>query len=178
MGKNLSRISRHLAVLLVIFGINLPAVSRPLSSCPEDLNLLVDRLLSDLPGYANRVITRSQIDQKLSTPVFVIIAGRPEFAPLPLTASQYSGQIADDTQQVFFTTLERQYSKNRFVTLQNYHWLFLTKTGEGWRLVTVYSQLAALEPAQVPLPPLETSQGTIGQAVRLWLRDCEAAALR
>jgi len=171
MGKNLSRISRHLAVLLVIFGINFPAVSRPLSSCPEDLNLLVDRLLSDLPGYANRVITRSQIDQKLSTPVFVIIAGRPEFAPLPLTASQYSGQIADDTQQVFFTTLERQYSKNRSVSLQNYHWLFLTKTGEGWRLVT-------LEPAQVPLPPLETSQGTIGQAVRLWLRDCEAGTLR
>ncbi len=72
MGKNLSRISRHLAVLLVMFGINLPAVSRPLSSCPEDLNLLVDRLLSDLPSYANRVISRSQIDQKLSTPVFVI----------------------------------------------------------------------------------------------------------
>jgi len=137
-----------------MFGINLPAVSRPLSSCPEDLNLLVDRLLSDLPSYANRVISRSQIDQKLSTPVFVIIAGRPEFAPLPLTASQYSGQIADDTQQVFFTTLERQYSKNRSVSLQT------------------------LEPAQVPLPPLETSQGTIGQAVRLWLRDCEAAALR
>ncbi|MFM7791798.1 MAG: hypothetical protein ACKO90_28080, partial [Microcystis panniformis] len=100
----------------------------------------------------------SQIDQKLSTPVFVIIAGRPEFAPLPLSANQYSGQIADDTQQVFFTTLERQYGKNRSVTLQNYHWLFLTKTGEGWRLVTIYSQLAALEPAQVPLPPLETSQ--------------------
>ncbi|GBD53100.1 hypothetical protein D3800_04640 [Microcystis aeruginosa NIES-298] len=178
MDKNLSRISRYLGVLLVIFGINSPAVSRPLSSCPENLNLLVDRLLSDLPGYANRVMTRSQIDQKLSTPVFVIIAGRPEFAPLPLSANQYSGQIADDTQQVFFTTLERQYGKNRSLTLQNYHWLFLTKTGEGWRLVTIYSQLAALEPAQVPLPPLETSQGTIGQAVRLWLRDCEAGTLR
>lgn len=178
MDKNLSRISRYLGALLVIFGINSRSVSRPLSSCPENLNLLVDRLLSDLPGYANRVITRSQIDQKLSTPVFVIIAGRPEFTPLPLSASQYSGQVADDTQQVFFTTLERQYSQNRSVTLQNYHWLFLTKTGEGWRLVTIYSQLAALEPAQVPLPPLETSQGTIGQAVRLWLRDCEASALR
>jgi hypothetical protein len=44
--------------------------------------------------------------------------------------------------------------------------------------VTVYSQLASLEPAQVPLPPLDTSQGTIGQAVRLWLRDCEAGTLR
>jgi hypothetical protein len=178
MGKNLSRISRYLAVLIAIFGINFPVFSRPLSSCPEDLNLLVDRLLSDLPSYANRVITRSQIDQKLSTPVFVIIAGRPEFEPLPLSSSQYSGQISDDTPQVFFTTLERQYGKNRSVTLQNYHWLFLTKTREGWRLATVYTQLASLDPDRVPLPPLETSQGTIGQAVRLWLRDCEAGTLR
>ncbi|MGV2387455.1 MAG UNVERIFIED_CONTAM: hypothetical protein LVR29_01330 [Microcystis novacekii LVE1205-3] len=60
----MSRISRYLGVLLVIFGINFPAASLPLSSCPEDLNLLVDRLLSYLPGYANRVISRSQIDIK------------------------------------------------------------------------------------------------------------------
>ena len=73
MDKNLSRISRYLGLLLVISSINSPAVSRPLSSCPEDLNLLVDRLLSDLPGYANRVISRSQIDQKLSTPIFAIL---------------------------------------------------------------------------------------------------------
>ena len=61
---------------------------------------------------------------------------------------------------------------------ENYHWLFLTKTSEGWKLVTVYSQLAALNPDDVPLPPIETSQGTIGQAIRLWLRDCQAGALR
>jgi hypothetical protein len=176
MGENLSRISRYLGILLALVGINSPAVSLPPSNCPEDLNLLVDRLLQDLPSYTNRVITRSQIDRKLSTPLFVIIAGRPEFEPLPLGLT--SSPISDDTKQVFFTTLERQYSKNRFVKLQNYHWLFLTKTREGWRLATVYSQLASLNPADVPLPPLETSQGTIGQAIRLWLRDCEAGTLR
>lgn len=180
MGKNLSRISRYLGILLAVMGINSPVSSQPVFTCPGDLNSLVDRLLQDLPSYTNRVITRSQIDQKLSTPLFVIIAGRPEFEPLPLglTASQYAGQIPDDTQQVFFTTLERQYGSNRAVKLQNYHWLFLTKTSAGWKLVTVYSQLASLHPDDVPLPPIETSQGTVGQAIRLWLRDCQAGALR
>jgi hypothetical protein len=181
MGTNLSRISGYLTFLSVLLAINTPLASRPVYTCPIEIETLTDHLLPDLPSYANRVIQRSRrvVDRELYIPLYVIIAGRPEFDPLPLkiTPSQYKPQFPDTTQQVFFTTLERQYTNTRAVKLQNYHWLFLTRTSEGWKLVTLYSQLASLHPTDPPLPPLETSNGSIGQGIRLWLRDCQAGAL-
>jgi hypothetical protein len=90
-------------------------------------------------------------------------------------------------QQVFFTTLERQYWRNQMVSLQNYHWLFLVQNQDGWYLGLLYSSLGRypsgdgpLSPVasqRAPTPPEESSDGIIGQAIRLWLRDCRAGAV-
>ena len=136
-------------------------------------------MLPDLPSYANRVIQRSRRRHRSTNSIsYIILAGKPEFQPLPLPNRQYSPVFPDTTQQVFFTTLERQYSRDRAVDLQNFHWLFLTQTESGWRLAMLYSQLASLHPGDPPLPPQETSKGVIGQAISLWLRDCRAGSLR
>ena len=63
------------------------------SPCRADLETLVDRLLQDLPSYANRVIVRSGFSRKTSTPPGyvlpqIIFAGRPEFEPLPLNSGE------------------------------------------------------------------------------------------
>lgn len=152
-----------------------------LSSCPNDIQTLTEQLLRDLPSYANRVMQRSRRKgRSLDIPVYVIVAGRPEFEPLPLrqVESQYSSRFTDTTEQVFFTTLERQYGSNHVTKLQNYHWLFLTLTKEGWQLVTIHTQLASVKPGDVPLPPRESRNGVVGQAIGLWLRDCQAGTLR
>lgn len=183
MGKNLSRISGCLVFLGGLLAFQGSIASPPVSTCPIEIEPLTDRLLQDLPGYANRVIQRSRSvvdgNRSLYIPLYVIIAGRPEFEPLPLRVapSEAPPRFPDTTKQVFFTTLENQYNGTRQARLQNFHWLFLTRTIEGWRLVTLYTQLAAIPPSP-PLPPVETSSGSIGQAIRLWLRDCEAGALR
>jgi hypothetical protein len=184
MGKNLSRISGLSGFLAGLLAAAGSAASSPLSTCPSDLKSLSDRLLQDLPSYTNRVIQRSRSvvdgDRSLYIPLYVIIAGRAEFQPLPLrTFSRgVTPPLPETTEQLFFTTLEHQYNKTGRVTLQNFHWLFLTRTVEGWKLVTLYTQLASPGPEEPPLPPLETSSGTIGQAIRIWLRDCEAGTLR
>jgi hypothetical protein len=147
----------------------------PNNSCPADIKTLTDRLLEDLPSYANRVIQRARkLDRVDYLSTYVIVAGRPEFEPLPLTSRQYTPILPDTSQQVFFTTLERRYSQNRVVRAQNYHWLFLTQAEDGWRLVTIYTQFGVPNGDRPPTPPQETSDGVIGQAVRLWLRDCRA----
>lgn len=149
------------------------------SSCPTDLKTLTDWMLKDLPSYANRVIQRTRKPrQSADLFSYVIIAGKPEFEPLKLSQRQYTPIFPDSSQQVFFTTLERQYSSSQAVVIQNYHWLFLTQTESGWRLVMVFTQLGHPNQSQPPSPPKETSDGVIGQAVRLWLRDCRANAIR
>lgn len=78
----------------------------------------------------------------------------------------------------FFTTLERQYStNNRIIETQNFHWLILTQTPKDWQVVTVLSKLGyphdSANQSFISSPPLDTTQGIIGQAVILWLRDCK-----
>ena len=149
------------------------------STCPADLKALTDLLVQDLPSYANRVIQRAAIlPESAEIDTYVIVAGQPEFEPLSLGPGQYSDSTTDpEPAQVFFTTLERQYLDNRVFITQNYHWLFLTQTDEGWRMALLYTRLGS--PSNTPpRPPLETSDSIIGQAVRLWLRDCQAGTLR
>ncbi|WP_013322541.1 hypothetical protein [Gloeothece verrucosa] len=195
MGKNLSRVSYGLisiGVLTGFWGVNTqglvlglpakqtqvqvaPTPTKRTSRCPSDLQTLTDMLLKDIPSYANRVMQRArQIDKNISS-TYVLVAGRPEFEPLPLTQgpSQYAPVFPNSTQQVFFTTLERQYSHNKPVQMQLYHWLFLTLTDQGWQLNTVFTRIGSSVAGQPPLPPRESRDGIIGQAVTLWLRDCE-----
>lgn len=151
---------------------NSPSTS---SSCPTDLELLSDRMLEELPNYANRVIQRSKSVAKTKTSSLnVILAGRPEFEPLKLENSEYTPLFPETSKQVFFTTLERTYVSKRAIETNNYHWLFLAPTDNGWQVVMMFSQFGSARKANPPIPPQETTDGYIGQAVRLWLRDCNA----
>ncbi|MBD0308425.1 MAG: hypothetical protein ICV80_09950 [Microcoleus sp. T1-bin1] len=144
------------------------------SPCPADLETLVDRLLQDLPSYANRVIVRSGFSPKTSTlPGYalpqIILAGRPEFEPLPLNSGD---ALPKNASQVFITTLERQYRGGKPVEIQQYHWLFFTKTENGWELAKIVSRFGTA----ADIRPLlgQDSESEIAEAIRLWLRDCHA----
>jgi len=144
------------------------------SPCPADLETLVDRLLQDLPSYANRVIVRSGFSPKTSTPPGyalpqIILAGRPEFEPLPLNSGD---ALPENANQVFITTLERQYRGGKRLEIQQYHWLFFTKTEKGWELAKIVSRFGTA----ADIRPLlgQDSQSEIAEAIRLWLRDCHA----
>ncbi len=168
----------------------LPVYPSPLTphsrSCQtQDVKTLTAQMLRDLPGYANRVGQRirrlSRINDVSS---YVLVAGRAEFAPLTLGPGVYMPQSPPNTngsesvQQVFFTTLERRYIAGKVVELQDFHWLFLTKTKSGWRLATMFSQTGSYTTKQPPTPPRESSDGVIAQAIENWLRDCQVETNR
>lgn len=146
--------------------------------CPDDPEVLVEQMLMSLPSYANRAIQRLQLESPVYKPqTYVLVAGRPEFQPLPLGPGQQPANADPDLQQVFFTTLERHYGLNEVFLLEQYHWLFLADTASGWRLAMMFSQTKVDSPQEPTSPPRESSEGAIAQAVRLWLRDCRAGAL-
>ena len=183
MVKNLQRIGiRALPCLLgiVISTHRIPTFANNQGqACPSDLAVLTAQLLEDIPGYANRVIQRShRRDRSVNLTSYVIVAGKPEFEPLALKNSQDLPFDPTTAEQIFFTTLERQYSSDRAVDLQNFYWLFLAKTKSGWRMVLLYSQLASLDKNDPPLSPIDNTDGVMGQAIRLWLRDCRAGAIQ
>lgn len=64
------------------------------------------------------------------------------------------------------------------VEFQEFHWLLLTKTKSGWRLVMMFTQTGAYPKQQPPLPPRDSSNGAIAQGVKAWLRDCQAGSVR
>ncbi len=148
------------------------------TACPEDIETLMTWMLKDLPSYGNRVTQRSRrSDRSVDVYNYILVAGNPDFEPLPLSNLQYKPELPDETKQVFFTTLERQYTKTEVILLQNYYWLFLTPTADGWRVVLLFSQLADLEQSDLPLPPQDAINGAIGQGIKLWLKDCRAGVL-
>jgi hypothetical protein len=149
-------------------------------SCSQDIEELVTKMLLDLPSYTNRVMQRSRAivkDKKLIDQRYVIIAGKAEFQPLTLNNSEYTPQTTDSSQQVFFTTLEREYKRDRVVETQNYHWLFLARTKNDWQLVMMYSRFSTGSNTVV-MPPQDTTNGAIAQAVSLWLKDCRVGVVR
>jgi len=157
--------------------------SATLQTCPADVETLTSQLIRDLPSYANRVIQRvRRLNRTVDSFSYVLVAGKPEFAPLSLGPGQYSSaaSVADvePPKQVFITTLERQYLGGKAIESQHYHWLFLTQTPSGWRLALMFSRIGSSSPGRSPTPPRESSKGVIGQAVTLWLRDCRAGAIR
>ncbi|MEM9163507.1 MAG: hypothetical protein AAGC54_10625 [Cyanobacteria bacterium P01_F01_bin.4] len=156
---------------------------RPETACPEDISQLTELLTRDLPSYTNRVLQRSlgEVRTDFSTPALdqyrpahVIIAGNTELAPLDITERVYttSPTAGDSLAQIFFTTLEREYSGTREITLQHLHWAFLAPSETGWRLAFMFSTLDDPTQPDPILPPRESTLGSIGQAVKLWLRDC------
>lgn len=157
---------------------------RPQGACPTELEPLVAGLLRDVPSYANRVARRSVgVNQGVAGYGTLLLAGRAELEPLDIRDRLFGSAPYDPAtvHQVFFTTLERQYTATEQIYLQQFHWLFVTPTSEGWYPVMMFSRLGvdpqretALRP---PTPPQESSDSVVGQAVRLWLRDCRAGAV-
>lgn len=170
----------------------IPGLPRATIACPTDLETLLPLLLRDLPSYANRKIQNARrFGGSLRTTSYVIIAGRPETAPLTLGPGVYAPAAPNASdqngfQQVFLTTLERSYSTRFLQEVQHYHWLFLTPVSDGWRLGMMYSRIGEGPDAgkavtgddyTVTTPPQESSTGAIGQAVQDWLRDCRAGKI-
>ncbi|MEO1297409.1 MAG: hypothetical protein AAFW75_16830 [Cyanobacteria bacterium J06636_16] len=153
---------------------------RPQVTCPRDVEVLMSGLIRDLPSYANRVAYRS-IPVTADPTGFgtLLVAGQAEFEPIDVATLTFNESDAPETiQQVFFTTLEWQYQENEIVPLEQYHWLFLTEADDGWRLALMFSRIANDEVVlRPPTPRRESSDGIIGQAVQLWLRDCRAGAV-
>lgn len=169
------------------------------STCPQDIQSLTTLMLRDLPGYANRVMQRSRRLGLGSSNSYVVVAGNPDFTPIntdinPSFGSGTQGDIAtqrlsDDAtqrlndrelQQVFFTTLNREYQGSRLVEVQEFHRLFLVNTSQGWQLTLMYSRSGSVgsQSPQAPTPVRESLNSAVGQAVSTWLRDCQAGTIR
>lgn len=168
----------------------LPRPYAPLRSpatCPEDLETLTGLIIRDIPHYTNRVLQRSvaalpgnDVDSREPyRPSHVLVAGRPELTPLDLDeyALTTDPTAGGPLSQLFFTTLSRQYSGLRFNEVQEYHWLFLTQASDGWRLAFMFSTVDDADSTRAALPPRESSEGSVGKAVQLWLRDCRAGVI-
>jgi hypothetical protein len=155
---------------------------RPLCS-EQKLETLTTNLLRDLPSYANRASQRARrLSRKGDVYSYMLVAGKPEFTPLFLNPEEYTADTPKSTasgiEQVFFTTLERQYIGKKAVELQQFHWLLLTKTQSSWLLVMMFTQTSAYPKQQPPSPPRDSSNGAIAQGVKAWLRDCQAGSVR
>ncbi len=167
------------------------------SACYElSLDTLTTYLLRDLPSYTNRVTQRARrLSRSAEVYSYMLVAGRPEFTPLPLNPGIYTADASQSAElgvdQVFFTTLNRQYINGKAVELQEFHWLngkavelqefhwlLLTKTQSSWRLVMMFTQTGSFPKQQPPSPPRNSSKGTVAQAVNLWLRDCQAGSIK
>ena len=153
------------------------------SSSNQDLATLTTKLLQDLPAYFNRATQRARrFDRPVQVYSYMLLAGKPDFTPLPLQSWTDEGDKSVNgtkgVEQIFFTTLERQYVKGKAVQLQGYHRLFLTKTESGWRMSMIYSQTGGYPKQKPPTPPRESSNTAVGQGVKTWLRDCRAGSVR
>jgi hypothetical protein len=174
--------------LLSIFGnykqVNASPKRSSTSICSQqNLEALTTNLLRDLPNYANRTSQSARrLSRKVDVYSYIIFAGKADFTPLPLNPYGMSTnpvQSADDQiEQVFFTTLERQYTAGKAIELQQFHRLLLTKTNSGWRKVMMFTKTGAYPANKLSTSLRESSDGAIGKAVDIWLRDCEAGSTK
>ncbi len=144
------------------------------ATCPTAFEPLIEQLLKNLPHYANRLLVKSR---KLGGPPpgnYVMVISPPDFQALPL-ADRAPSNPQPDHRQVFFTSLERQYSTHRITPLQGFHWSIWAPSSSGWQLVSLRSQLGPGPSAQsdrILVPPKEADYSPIAEGIRLWLRDC------
>jgi hypothetical protein len=144
----------------------------------QNLETITTQLLQDLPSYANRATQRARRRSRSSDFFsYVLAAGRPEFTPLPLNPGSENANTGNSStsgvEQVFFTTLERQYVGGKAIESQEFHWLLLAKTSSGWRLVMMFSQTGLDSAKQLRSPPRDSSKSAIAQGINTWLRDCQ-----
>ncbi len=141
-------------------------------TCPVELQTLVDQMLPDLPSYTNRVIERRSNSREFKRDTSVLIAGQlDELEPLPFNVNL---DYPNETYLVYLKTWERQYYNNKIIRFQKYHWLFLRKSASGWELEKMFSKSSSYPRYGFYSLPGETTESAIAQAIRLWLRDCQA----
>ena len=141
------------------------------STCPEnsdDLEIIMAALILDLPGYVNREIQRDRQSNEDYLERNIVIAGRPEFEPLPIDDMPF---FQEDINQIFLTTLERQYRDSEVVELQKFHWLFLRKSQRQWELVNMFSIEESFL-GNLPPQPEDSSNGVFARGIRVWLKKC------
>ncbi|MEM9976036.1 MAG: hypothetical protein AAF808_00245 [Cyanobacteria bacterium P01_D01_bin.2] len=151
---------------------------RPPTVCPENFDTLTDLLIRDIPSYTNRILQSSVADIPTAyRPAYVIAANHPERIPLEIEERVYTTNPSsgEPLYQLFFTTLERQYSGLDDTSINHFHWLFLAPSEQGWHMVFMFSAIEAED--EVQLPPRDSSQGSVGQAIQRWLIDCRAEAI-
>lgn len=150
-------------------------ITYPENKCTGEITELSTKLVNEISDYGNRVIQKSRRGgaNSLTMPIYIITAGKPEFEPLPLSNRSFGSSKPSKIEQVFFTTRERHYlSDTRLEETNNYHWLLLTPTDRGWQMVMLLTRFGEVMPSEVVSPPIDTTSGVVGEAVRLWLRDC------
>jgi hypothetical protein len=151
----------------------LPIVAASPTTCPAELNRLSELLVRDLPSYTNRILQqrRKRTDEFYSS---MLTASAPDLRPIDNPSREYPPRFPQTPpNQIFITTLERQYTGVRSAQLQQFHWLFLAKTRLGWRVVNIYSRTGGAPEAGSPVsPPIESSKTIVGEAIRVWLNDC------
>jgi hypothetical protein len=148
-------------------------------TCPVKLPNLTDLLVRDLPSYGNRIIQqrRKRTDLVYSS---ILTASVPELQPIEILSREYPSQFPQVAPtQVFISTLENQYTGIRSTQIQQFHWLFLVQTRQGWRLANIYSRTGGFPLANTSIsPPIESSRTIVGEAIRIWLNDCYVGKLR
>lgn len=154
------------------------AAGKSPATCPTIFEPMIEQLLKDLPHYANRLLVKSR---RLGGPPpgnYVMVIGPADFGTLPLS-NQPLTPSQPGHRQVFFTSLERQYSTNRMTPLQGFHWSIWAESSTGWQLVSLRSQLGPgpLDrskdiPDRILVPPREADYSPIAEGIRMWLRDC------
>lgn len=148
--------------------------------CEGDWEEVAKSIMKNIPNYSNRVIQRGSIfSHSLNfLPTYIITVNQGKTTPSDFDLTSFPPikyQPKEEIKQLFFSTKERQYSNSQqIIETENFHWLIFTDTPEGWRLVMAMTRFGYPSPQGfITSPPKDTTNGVIGQAVNLWLRDCQ-----
>ena len=134
----------------------------------DNLEIIVAALILDLPSYVNREIQRYREPHEDYLKRNIIIAGSPEFEDLPI---DYKPFIQEGLNQIFLTTLERQYRGSQVVELQRFHWLFMKQSQTQWELINMFSIEESSSENILPQPK-DSSNGVFAKGIRAWLKKC------
>ncbi len=146
-------------------------------ACPTTIEPLAKLLVRDLPSYANRAALKNGTRFQVPNMSQVIIASQPNLEPLELPGVQKRSE-EPNLHQLFITTLERQTFNQKTTEFQQYHWLFLVQTRRGWKLSQSFTRISEYPLLIKITSPRESSQSITAQAIKTWLRDCQAGVIR
>jgi hypothetical protein len=174
-----ARVERVLAPSVEVRHHTASNVAANPNTCPVKVESLATLLVRDLPSYANRLIQqrRKRTDRVYSS---LITASVPELQPIAIGSREYPPNFPQAAPtQVFITTLETQYTDTRSAQLQQFHWLFLAQTRQGWRLANIYTRTGGFPLKNNPIsPPVASSKTIVGEAIGIWLNDCYIGKVR